>query len=344
MPKYDRHCTKAQYTMLTLSILAVISLVMLLFVTFKYIRAYCTSNKWMLLFFVNLNVTMIFRVVFFISAYFAFRHNWQPISPCLFGFVAYFGDLSFATAVIVSMFNWLHFIMVINQYTSIIKSKLNYKKLVILWWCTMFPVCAAFIGNYIGAWMTKRDKFTPIDKIERSVRAVIFLTLSVMFWTVGYKLERKLNKILIDKQAKMRLRIIAMTILVSFPLLSRGLFNVFFVIFDLRHILIIDSVEQDNYRFPVYMLTYYILADLLPMGAQIISTKIAIFFFENNNAPDLTHSNSTDVLIHNYDYSDRNLSAISKSSLIRPTFPFLKTKSDNSLLGYVYKNGEIQSE
>lgn len=107
----------------------------------------------------------------------------------------------------------------------------------------------------------------------------------------------------------MRVRLISSILLVSIPLVSRGIFNIFWIVFDLRDKLIIHSIHENDFRFPLYMITYYTLADLLPMGAQIISLKVAIIHFDKEyiqSEPSDRTSSINEYMLYAHNTRDSN--------------------------------------
>ena len=81
-------------------------------------------------------------------------------------------------------------------------------------------------------------------------------------------------------------RLITGILLVSGPLISRSVFNIVWILFDLRNILVLTSVKENDFKYPIYNLIYFILTDLLPMAAQIIWIKTAIIHFDNDRVID----------------------------------------------------------
>ena len=74
----------------------------------------------------------------------------------------------------------------------------------------------------------------------------------------------------------------------------------------------IDSIRNNDYAMPVYLVTYYTIADLIPMGAQVISSRIAIIHFENEDS--LTEGTSNSGLQSViYTSSDENKVEFNKS-------------------------------
>ena len=119
---------------------------------------------------------------------------------------------------------------------------------------------------------------------------------------------RDLNSILEKQRTITRWRLFVLTILISLPLVLRGLFNIFWVVLDLRHTLIITSIRENNFSFPTYMLIYYTLGDLLPMGALIFSVKITIIHFNQD-----TFRNDLSISSETLDKDGSNLSPARES-------------------------------
>lgn len=185
------YCPKAQYAVISLVCIGVICYILLFGVTVSYFWNYKFRNKWMLLFFIMLNIAVILRVIFFTTTYLSFKKDWRPLKRCLFGFLIFIGNLFFGCGVVFSVFNWLHLQMILNQYTSYIKEQIKLRRLWIYWWISIFLVCFCFIGDYALTCNANDDNYNKIDKITRWVRAIVFLILSIAVIIVGYKLDRK---------------------------------------------------------------------------------------------------------------------------------------------------------
>ena len=187
----DLECAKAQIAMLILLVIAAVWYIFMLIVTIKYYKTYRTENKWVFFFFIMLNLTIILRIVLFITTFLALRQRCRLISRWTFGIIAYSGNLFFWWGVVLNLFNWLHLIMIFNQYLSYVKKRIDLTTLRIWWAVAAFIVCLCFIFDVVIIWESSRDNFHTIDKITRSIRAVVFLTLSTAFIIVGWKLDSR---------------------------------------------------------------------------------------------------------------------------------------------------------
>ena len=92
------------------------------------------------------------------------------------------------------------------------------------------------MGEFVITWGTDDANYQTIDDITRAGRSVIFLSLSIAFIFVGVKLITLFNLIIVRDQSIIKWRLITGILLISIPLLTNGIFNIFWIAFDLRKI------------------------------------------------------------------------------------------------------------
>lgn len=89
------------------------------------------------------------------------------------------------------------------------------------------------------------------------------------------KLYKRLKKLSTLKANKMKAPLVLSICFFCIPLLIKAAFNLAYIVFNLEQYLVIESFENNNYAYSLYMILYYTITELIPMGAQIISVNIA---------------------------------------------------------------------
>ena len=284
----DPRCSKSQITMLVLTIIGFLCYVFLLVVTVRFCRNVGLYNKWLLLSFLSFNGSLIWKICFFISTYVSFLKDCSPINRWEFAAEIFTADFLLQCGVLLGLCNWYHIIIKVNNYLSVVKSSINpkIKFIRIIAISIVSLLFILFIFQFILSWNSNNASFEDIDNFFRWGRWVIFLSLSLAWIILGANLNILLSKIMIKDLKSLKLRLIISIILVSCPLISKSVFNIVWILFDLRQILVLTSVKENDLKYPIYNLIYFIFTDLFPMAAQIIWIKTAIVHFDNDQMID----------------------------------------------------------
>ena len=117
----------------------------------------------------------------------------------------------------------------------------------------------------------------------------------------------------------MKNRIILSVTLISVPLILRVIFNFMYIFMNMRDPLITNSLSKNNYIFPIYVVAYYLITKLLPMGAQYISVMTAVMHFKSHHSTnDLSSNIMTEKTVDQkaIDTSYKNLTEESSSPIM----------------------------
>ena len=153
----------------------------------------------MLISFIWFNIALILRIFYLVSWLATIQSNWKIPTQCLFGFFIYIDNLFFNWGVLLSIFNWLHLIMKLNQYLSYMKNPINVKSLVVLLIMITVLLTLFFISSFAVTWYISEDSFNQTDAIIRIIRIIIFSLEAVIFSLVGLKLSSQLSRIITIK-------------------------------------------------------------------------------------------------------------------------------------------------
>ena len=100
--------------------------------------------------------------------------------------------------------------------------------------------------------------------------------MSIVFPIGGYIYYITLKKLSTLRAMQMKKRIILSSILISIPLFLRGLYNLLKIKFKFDKEFANESLKNNDYRFPLFILVYYTSVDILPMLFQMLSVKWVI--------------------------------------------------------------------
>jgi hypothetical protein len=89
------------------------------------------------------------------------------------------------------------------------------------------------------------------------------------------KLYTRLKKLSTTKANKMKTPLMLSICFFCIPLIIKAVFNLAYIIFSLEVYLVENSFKNNDVAFSLYMILYYTITELVPMGAQIISVNIA---------------------------------------------------------------------
>ena len=89
------------------------------------------------------------------------------------------------------------------------------------------------------------------------------------------KLYKRLKKLSTLKAKQMKVSLVLSICFFCIPLMIKALFNLAYIVFTLEKYLVERSFNNNDVAFSLYMILYYAITELVPMGAQVISVNIA---------------------------------------------------------------------
>lgn len=206
----------------------------------------------------------------------------------------------FVSAILFNLFNWAHLVIDIKQYHEWVELGPNVRCMKISNVVLQILNIGIFLGIAIFSCEESRvSNYQLIDKITRAINSAIFLLIAIAFLYAGLKLYQRLRQVAKEEAKLMKYRIVISIILIFIPLLVRSIFNlIFYIIFDLRGPLITDSLENNDYVFPLFFVFYYGLTSLFPIGAQYLSVRIVLMHYNTsvNNRSFLTDKEGSSSL------------------------------------------------
>ena len=102
------------------------------------------------------------------------------------------------------------------------------------------------------------------------------MVLGLLFIIVGYVLYVRLKKFSFVIAKVMKWRIVLMTVLISGPIIIRGIYNLFDVMLKFHFAFMKNSAKNGDFSFPVFIVLFTTLLDFLPMGFLYLSIRIVV--------------------------------------------------------------------
>ena len=197
---------------------------------------------------------------------------------------SYIPILFFCCGVLFSMFNSLHLIKTLRQHLSMMKNPESANGLIWLSITAVVLISGTFIASFVITWNANEQTSLKADDICRSIRVAIFLIEWILFIVVGIKLNSLLSEffttmfgkvgylfsIFCKRRGYVRFRLIVGVVLMAFPLFTNSIVNIFYIALRLRIVLNTGSIKENDYYYPIFMLVYYTVTDLVPIGSLII--------------------------------------------------------------------------
>ena len=139
------------------------------------------------------------------------------------------------------------------------------------------------------------NDFYKIDGIIRTIKSIIYIIAAIGYIIGAFMLYYRLQNFSMLRAKMMKVRLFLSICLVSLPLFLKSIFNILYVIFHWADPLTWDSIENNDLAFPLFTSIYYMITELLPIGAQLISIRIVI-----NNYKDNSLNDNSAVVSYNY--------------------------------------------
>ena len=103
-----------------------------------------------------------------------------------------------------------------------------------------------------------------------------FITLAVLFLVTGVVLIYRVKAFSRIKAKDIKGKIIVSVILTFISFVGRGLFTELTIVYGFEDSIVIDSIKNDDWIFPIFINVWYITVDLVPIIAQVISVSIVM--------------------------------------------------------------------
>lgn len=208
-----------------------------------------------------------------------YRHWKSKGSKTYVGIFTYLPVLVFISAVIFSTFSWIYQSRQINEYFNA-TNKFR-KKWTNIWLIISQCMLLIIIVANITLSSVKGDNLKLIYSIFRLVVTFYFISTSLWYaWAVRYYYLKL--KIFSPKMSqKIKKRVVYSILLVSLPLLLRGLNNISRYIWSGDQIAS-DSLKHNTIWWPAYIFLYFTLTDFVPMITLMLGMKTILHHCRQN--------------------------------------------------------------
>ena len=125
------------------------------------------------------------------------------------------------------------------------------------------------------------------------------------------------------------------TIFISVPFMVRATFNVIKVLIDFNKTFKYSSLVHNDFNYPLFLISFYLIVDIMPMFVQMLLIKFVI----HHDHSELKQSNSK-RLKANLSYGDNRFSTSRKETYTNITTSII---SINSYIEESYDESEISS-
>ena len=178
---------KFKFTHGGLSFLCLVVLILLIIQTYYFIKFYRFKNKLLIMFFIMLNISLFWRIVYFIEE--IFMRDWKDYfwnvhkNQWVNGFMSYINLMFFLSAVIFNLFNWL---LTMNRINQVVQLKGHSNLIFIISLYTLqILLLLLFISVWLSACVFDKD-FETSDIIYGYIVSVSYFIISIAFSVVGY--------------------------------------------------------------------------------------------------------------------------------------------------------------
>lgn len=248
----------------------------LLLGTYQFFKMYKFSNKLLLMFFVMLNLSMIFRTVyFFYQAPYKYR-SWRAVPKWGLSIILYINNLFYSSAILFNLFNWVYHIVTINSYLKNRDDQRRLNIVIILLVAMQIFNVLVFAVFLLGGWGAPETAFGNIKRINDGIMASFFFILATMFLIAGIILYRRISAVSIAKAKVMKKRIIISIILIWIPVFIRCIFDFLDVGLRFHYPFREKSLRENSISYPIFYIFFFTFLDLLPMGFQYITVQMVI--------------------------------------------------------------------
>ncbi|CAI2367961.1 unnamed protein product [Moneuplotes crassus] len=328
---------------------------MFLYYSYRFYKIYKTQSKCILMFLITINLCVIFRIAQVLNQ---IRFNVQQIYEgdhcsnftqpiCTGGILSYLPLIFLICAIIFSIFNWVYQSQAINEYlhgTSTCVKRLTFLSLV-------FSICIIicfFIGVVTTSCFIFKKQNAEGDNFNHEIIKAYeifylfvtagFFIVSTVYIIVGRCYYVSLRRFSGVKAKEMKNRVLYSVLFISIPLYLRGIENIFRK-YVLKWKFVSKSLEINDFRYPIFIILFNILTDLLPIIAMMIGLKIVINHYYQNMIleafkPSTNRTLSRSTLRKNPSYTSRGGSEDSVS----PVTPGNPDISYNSFRPYGFED------
>ncbi|CAI2371947.1 unnamed protein product [Moneuplotes crassus] len=252
--------------------------VLLIISTFKFIRKFRLRKKLFSLFLITLNLALVFRIIYISRKLYVNRpYHCLEDSSCFRVFATFSPLWMLGSAGVLNSLNWALFCFSVKYFDR--KNTRFYKRVKVIICSIFFIVLGIMAISYltaIGIGCAHPNPVDPslllfIDWFGISIHFVVCIS----FVITGLILKKVIKDWNEEVGRKSKNRIIISILVLSIPFLVRVIYLIVKRTSNMDRFMNL-SVMDDTFAAPLVMLFYIIIADLVPIGSQLMSTVVVV--------------------------------------------------------------------
>ena len=180
-------CTKYKVVLIIMTIIAFFWFIIVLYTTWRFFKVFGLTNKWLMMFFLLLNLSVLARMGYFIVELNSrYKRHWKAPPHWIDGIFTFLNIMFFSSAVLFNLFHWWYHIVEINNYLNFSASQ-NKKITIMLIVCQTINYLT-YGAIFVFTWTDKDIDETAYDSIFYIYDAIVslmYLIISIAFTWAG---------------------------------------------------------------------------------------------------------------------------------------------------------------
>ncbi|CAI2373236.1 unnamed protein product [Moneuplotes crassus] len=250
-----------------------------LYYTYRFTKIYKLSYKCILMYLLTANLSLISRIVQIANhIHFNFGKSKDhckhfPSSACQTGFLFSMPLFFMISSVMFSFFNWIYQSQEIKQYLR--RSMKAGRRIIDVLLGTAQAIILVFLLVIIVVACGFEEKVLTED-LYFMMFTVCYFIVSTVFILVGRYYYQCLKKFSPVQAKQMKKRVVLSVMFISGPMYLRGVENLIRFVVDRDRTFIEHSLHNNTFGYPLFIISFYILGDLIPITTMMISMKTVI--------------------------------------------------------------------
>ena len=134
------------------------------------------------------------------------------------------------------------------------------------------------------------DFIKQVMAVFNYMNSCVTITISVIFAIWGYVMLIYVKKLSLTKWLKIKTRVYINIILMVVTFILRGASSFLIGCFQLDKVVVNDSVLNDNWIFPIYIVLWWTVEDVIPISIQIFLVRSVVLTKSTRNSTLLRNS------------------------------------------------------
>ena len=196
----------------------------------------------------------------------------------------------------------------------------------------VFWLAAVFVSLIVSSWSNLSDNRESIISVFSIVFWVAYFLMAVSFATTWWYYITTLKLFSFSRAQIMKPRAVLSAFLIWIPFWIRGWFLIYSAATKFEEEFVMESLKNNSMWLPIFLVSYYLSVDILPLGAQMISLKIVIdhYYRRLNTDPSWTPIRSLPSVHKNRDLNSEWYRESSGNSMFKSMFESKHNNEDQS--------------